>query len=288
MLHLRTQNELLQGIESRTRDGSNERWTEAEMLLAINDALTPWQNRVSMPILYSTSATWGDDTNSVDLPSYIDAGSITVQFRVDDSEPWRDALRYEVYPNATGGNTLQLPINSNVEWRIVHWAQNGQLPLSVVTLSDSIVETDTTLSIVGVNDIAPVGWLKIGAEWLQYNGITYGASSTALSNLVRGIYNTQADVHTAGDTVYFGVAAPQTDLYRQLQDQAMAYLHELSIATAATTDRDQHERMTTFYAQRAEAFWRRYLPQRAPKLKAFISELSAQYSSIGVSDELYR
>lgn len=284
MLHLRTQADILSQVESRSREGANERWTETEIRNAINDALLQWQGRVSVPVLYTGTSTWGEDTFSIDLPSYIDSRSINVQFRADTESPWQRVLRWEIYPNATGGNTLQLPLNADVEWRIIHYMQNGMLPVSTVTLGSGIVSDDTSLSISGIADIAPVGFVKIGSEWIQYTGILYGASTTTLSNLLRAQYNTQAAAATSGSTVHFGIAAPQADLFRQLVDQTLAYMHEVALSGVASQDRDIHERLVSFYQSRADMYWRRFVPARSPQILPYIVDLSPTYNTYGVDD----
>lgn len=112
-----------------------------------------------------------------------------------------------------------------------------------------------------------MGWVKVGAEWIGYRGVTVGASTTTLANLVRGLSDTTAATHDEAAAVAWGVGAPNWALFQQLLDQASAYAHEYNLTDGSPKERDLHERMLSYYQGRADMFWRKHTPSRAPRWK---------------------
>lgn len=277
MLYLRAQNELLANMQRRLRDTGMSRWSETELLEALNRALDAWHGRVSVDGLYVLADGWPNDTFEITMPAWLpDDVQPQAQWPVDPLLPnentlstWKDISTWQVEPAADGSRTLRLNlVPYNGQLRLIFPARNGTLPLSDVTLDGAITNTATSLVVdAALPDVARVGWVRIGVEWMQYAGISVGSATTTLQNLVRGQHDTTAASHSNGDTVLWGVAAPNAGLFLQLVDQACAYAHEYCLTDGSPKERDLHERMLSFYQQRADLYWRRHVPVRAPRWK---------------------
>lgn len=277
---LRTQTEVLDDIKNRVRDTNNDRWTSLEKSIALNDALLTWHGRVSIPHIYTISGGWVAGTYEYDLPDYIDANAMQPQMKnlvpwgyygirvdVEESETWIDITGWTVEPTATNTRKLRFDISPySVDARIIWWGRQGPLPSTIPTLSSDMTASDTTLTIGSTPTIHDYGWVKIDSEWIQYAGVTRGTSTTTLNNLVRAQNNTTAATHSNGANVTWGVAAHRQDLLQQLYDQARAYLHEMYLATAGEQERDLHERMVSYYQQKSDLYWRRYVPVKMPRI----------------------
>lgn len=267
MIFLRTQAEFLADIEARLRDTANAKWTDAEIYRAINDALRQWDGRISCPVVYVSSTNWPATNFGIDLPDWIDDARLRLQQNVDSSyDKWLDLAGWTITPNADGTRRLQLAFVPQEPYRIVYWTANGQLPTTVPTLSSGITATDTSLTVNQALDVAPAGWVKIGAEWLSYAGLTVATATTTLTNLTRAQNNTAAATHDAAASVAWGIGTTARNAYAQLLDQTRAYLHELALQNAASTDRPYHESMVSYYQTRADEFWKRWAPVYSPRL----------------------
>jgi hypothetical protein len=102
---------------------------------------------------------------------------------------------------------------------------------------------------------------------MQYAGVTEGASTLTLTNLVRGVNGTTAASHTAPATVYWGIAMDDNGLWRQLLDQARAHLMEYWLSNPSSREVGHYEKQMVFFQQRADAFWRRYTSGRQTKFR---------------------
>jgi hypothetical protein len=61
------------------------------------------------------------------------------------------------------------------------------------------------------------------------------------------------------------VAAPNQQLFMQVSDQACAFVHELYLSDGSAQERAQHERMVGYFQNRADQYWRKHTPVRAPR-----------------------
>lgn len=275
MLHLRAQDDLLSAVQRRLRDSGMSRWTETEIYDALNRALDGWHGRVSVQASYELANGWPNDVFEVALEDWLpDDVRPQAQWPVDPLLPnevtlstWKDLSTWQVEADTDGTRTLRLnlvPYNGQV--RLLFPVRNGHVPLSAVVLSGALTSTATTLTVAqALPDVARVGWVRIGAEWLQYAGVTVGGATTVLSNLLRGQHDTTAGSHADGATVTWGVAAPNHSLFVQLLDQTCAYAHEYYLADGSPKERDLHERMLSYYQGRADLAWRKHTPSRAPR-----------------------
>lgn len=277
---LRTQVELLQDMRRRMRDPDGARWPDYEVYTGINDTLLTWQNRVTIPHLYTVSGGWVAGTVEYTLPAYM-RGHIDPQVKRYSSyypnvsgigleaETWVDVQAFTVEPDGSGGQKLRFEFApSTDDGRIIWWSHNGPVPLTAPALNAQIDSDDTSLVLSSaVTDIDQAGYIKIDSEWLHYAGVTYGASTTTLSNLLRGVNSTTAATHDSSTAVYWGIGCHRSDLYGQLYNATRSFLHALFLTDAADAERTHHERQAMYYADVARGFWRSYVPNRKPKLR---------------------
>lgn len=277
--YLRSQGELAAHINNgQMRDPGFARWKLPEVYRAINDALLEWDRRVRLPQIYNLPNGFSTQAYEYALPNYVQEPlDVQIQYTgatfygevlPDGGVPqWRDIASYRVEPDGAGGLTLRLGYLPPAEaGRVVWWAANGQVPLTVPKLSSGIDGDDTSLTLDAALTVEQTGWVKIGAEWLFYAGVSRDATTTTLNNLLRAQYGTTAAGHSTGDDVEWGVAADDLRLYNQLYDAVRANLHALFLTDAANQEGGRHGVTMDAYRQRADMFWRTYAPRRRTKL----------------------
>lgn len=259
-LHLMTRTALIDRLRILLRDTGDERWSDTEFEAAINQALSTWIGRVSVPLVYSQQFTL--DVYEYALPDYI-RGVVHPQWQ-DDGGVWHDYTAYTMHTDGAGGFVLQMLENPGTyTGRLFHYFANGQLPMGAVTLGADLA-SDGTEAALSSADLPYQGYLKIGNEWLQFAGVERGATGT-VQNLVRGVYDTTAASHSSGAAVEFGIAMPELSLVDQMADQVAANLHRMYLSDGSAQDRAAHERMVAYHDARAERFWRQWIP-RKPRL----------------------
>lgn len=279
-LYLRDQATILADVERRLRDTANARWLEEEIYRALNDALTSWHGRVSIPNIYTFADGFTNGDNEYALPSYVNTYNITPQMKrtapfewwgsiaIDDSRTWVDIPGYTVEPDGLGGQTLRFDIPPfSTEGRLIWYGVNAPVPLVIPTTSGSTAADATSLLLGSLVDCVDHGFVKVGAEWMQYSGVTRAAGTTTLLNLIRGYSGgTAGAVHADGTSVYWGVAMPRFELYRTLLDQLLIHLYELYLSDGASRETQAHQQMVSFYAARIDKFWRTWTGARRPRL----------------------
>lgn len=277
-LLLRSQTEMLADLQALMRDNGAVRWTAAEVYGAFNRALGDWQGRVSLPALYApASLAWSLTQYEYDLPSYINENRIQPQYLAPIYQPgvilptnattWLDLMGWTVEPTATGGRKLRFAQPpTNTAGRIIHWLTPTKIPTTEPTLGSSLAAGATSAVLGSVVDCDNVGWVKIDKECIGYSGMTRTASQTTLLNLVRGQSDTTDVLHNSGTNVTFCVGYPRADVLNQLYDRSMAWLHTMFMGNAAPQERDVHGQMIRLFNQRADDFWRKWQPQRAPRM----------------------
>lgn len=297
--YLRSQTELLLEVRRRMRDPDGARWPDHEVYTGINDCLLTWHNRVTIPHLYTVPGGWVAGQVDYTLPSYI-RGQLDPQQRryssnwlyasglSSDADTWVDVQAFAVEPNGSGGQTLRLEFSPAPDsGRIIWWYHNGPVPITTPALNATITSSDTSLVLsTAVTDIADAGYIKIDSEWLYYAGVTYGASTTTLSNLLRAVNSTTAATHTSGTSVYWGVGCHRADLFGQMYTYVRGFLHGLFLTDGAESEKTHHERQAMFYGDQAKMFWRGYVPNRKPRMRlgreavGDVAEASAYYAYV--------
>lgn len=279
--HLRAQNTLETDLGVRLRDTSNVRWTDAELYAALSDALLKWSGRVSVPFVYTLTGGWVNGQYEYALPDYM-GQRITPQRRVvvpyvnsnanSNQYVWADVLGWTTEPDGAGGQYLRVQWNEGVsgattDGRILWWGEQGPLPTTVPTVQTEIDSDDTSLILGSLVNVGPSGYIKVGAEWIQYAGFTDDGTYTTLTNLVRGINNTTAATHTASTAVYFGVALPELRLLDNLYAQAQANAFAYGLVEVNESERQRYEWNMRYQQQLADEFWMRWMPTVSPKMR---------------------
>lgn len=284
-IHALTQTELLNRTERRQRDTTNKRWTDAEIYEAINDSIEAWGQRVLSPYVYTLTDGLESDSREYTLPQYVHS-PMDLQIRVPGEEMWTAITSFHVLPDSGTGQLLNLGYSPpNAEARIVWWGRNSIVPTTVPTLSSTIDADDTSLTVNAAIDIADAGFIKIEQEWIQYAGKVVGASTTTLSNLVRGVFGTTAAGHNSATAVNWGTTVHRQDLFQQLRYQVSANLHALFLTDASSSEKETHQWAMRYWQQKADEYWRTYTPARSPKFR--LSRESIGDIDIGYRRHIY-
>jgi len=240
---------------------TGDRYEDSHIYRAISDTIAEWGSRVTVPYLYTLSDGFTSNDFDYTLPDWVRPpievewqetlpGLLPIQSGVDNlATQWVSAPSYSLEPDGLGGSVLRLELSPyTTPSRVLFHAPNGQLPSAPPVLGSSPDDDDTTLSVSGLPEIADVGYIKIDDEWMQYAGVSR-STDTVLQNLVRGLRGTSAASHTAGVTVYWGVALPEQQLLVPLYDGVQAKLHELYLTDSSIQDKTQHFDFARYYRQ---------------------------------------
>lgn len=276
--YLYLQSDVLTNIRTLLSEPTAERWSDPQIYACMNMAITGWQGRVRVPYAYAIPGGWVDGNYEYTLPDYVDTRTVQPQNRVSydewpelTEETWADVLAFNVDPNNTLRLYWSLPesdiYGATNAGRVLWWGQPGPVPTSLATLSSSITDTDTSLTISTKPIIGRVGYIKVNSEWLQYSGYTESASTLTLTNLVRGLNGTTAVSHNSSDTVTWGVAMDTPALLNALYDATRMYLMDLWLMNTSSRETSQYEKQLVLFQDRVEKFWRGYAPARAPRMR---------------------
>src|SRR5690606_15305630 len=88
---------------------------------------------------------------------------------------WQDIPGWELEPDGEGGNVLRLHAPPRtVEGRVLYYAPNSRVPITIPTTSAGINADDISVTLGSAVDVDDVGFIKIDAEWISYQGVTRG------------------------------------------------------------------------------------------------------------------
>jgi len=96
--------------------------------------------------------------------------------------------------NGNVGVDTQVPVE---KLEIVGNVKSGEAPATLTTLSAAMLSTDTTATVVSTAGYPSAGTLLIGAEAMQYKGVT----ATTFTGLTRGVLGTTAAAQSSGAQV---------------------------------------------------------------------------------------
>lgn len=271
--YLRSQADLLTEIKAKVRLGSTSRWSDAEFYHALNEVLYTWSSYVKLPHLYTIVGGWQADTFEYALPDYARPPFVPELLRriphedhVADNltQRWQEVPGWDVLADGSGGQVIRLHAPPRtVEGRVWFYAPNSRVPTgSAPTTSGSTSDTATTMTIGSAIDVDDVGYIKVNAEWLSYAGVTRGASTTVLNNLVRGLYGTTAATHNTSSNVYWGVAMDDMRLLAILFDMWKTLLHAYYIQDGGVHETGRHEKAMGYYDQKTLNFLATYKGKR--------------------------
>lgn len=243
----------------------------------MNEALESWADRVRVPHVYTL--TWNSGTAEYTLPTYVNEplrpqayfGSGTVSTynaaTYDGPQMWQTLPGWET---DTGGTApvLRLPLGAaDLNGRIVYYPANGPVPTTPATQSGTLAADGTALTIASAPDVADVGYVNVGGEWMSYAGVARGVSTTTLTLDGRGLESTTAASHASGGAVWWGVAVDDERMFGQLRNQMRALLHAMFLTDGAEHERANHERLMSFWQQRADMQLSQYVGQPDPVMK---------------------
>lgn len=249
-----TRTALITQVRALVRDTAAQRWSDTEMQIALNQALSSWAGRVTWPLIVDQD--WTEGTYTYTLPDYL-TEMVQPQW-LDEDGRWHDFMSYTVEQ----GTLRFFDDPGSHTGRIVAAMMHGMLPLGDTTLT-SAIEDDTDWMLISFAGPIPwAGYVRVNAEWMRYAGMGYDGTGATLLNLARGQYSSPAFSHEFGDAVEWGIAAPHASLIEQLGDQMAGYLHRLYLSDGSAQERGQHERMVAYYDQRTMDFWRRWTGRR--------------------------
>jgi hypothetical protein len=265
-------------------ESTADRWTDSNIYAAMSMALQSWQGRVRTPYTYTVPGGWVAGTYDYTIPAYIDSRTIQPQAKRllydylesgEGDETWFDVMAYDVEPSSSGAMVLRLHygqsrhdvVGASTEGRIIHWAPPGPVPTTPPTLSAGISDTDTSMTIASKPSIGKVGYTKIGAEWLQYNGYTEGASTLTLTNLQRGLNGTTAASHSTSDSVLWGISVETMALLNLLYDCTRMYLMQMYLMNPSSREAGQYEKMLGLFQNNVEKFWKGWKPSRPMRIR---------------------
>ena len=244
------------------------------MYLVLNQALLSWSDKVRFPRIYTISGGWLGNTAEYTLPAYVTPPLRPQAYR--GVPGLTDLTSYEAAPVLwstlpgwdvdTGGTApvLRLELEPpTLDGRVVYYHTNGPVPTTLPTLNTTIDSDDTSIILTSTPEIGDVGDVLIGSEWIGYAGVSRGTATTTLTVDRRAKYSTVANSHTSGGTVYWGVTVDDGRMYRQLADQMRADLHALFLTDGAEHERANHERLMSFYQDRADKQLAMYVGQPA-------------------------
>lgn len=270
--YLRSQADLLTEIKVKTRLGSTARWSDAEYYNALNEVLYTWAEQVKLPHIYTITDGWLANEYEYALPSYIRPPIFPEMLRrvphvdyVTNSltTRWQELPGWELLSDGAGGQVIRLSAPPRtMEAQVGFYAPNSRVPLTIPVTSGSTSATATTMLISTAIDIDDVGYVKCEAEWIGYAGVTRGATTTTLNNLVRALYGTTAAIHNTASSVTWGVAMDDMRLLKLLFDQWKSYLHAYFIQDGGTHEVSRHEKGMGYYDSLALMFWPTYRPKR--------------------------
>lgn len=270
--YLRSQSDLLAELNVAVRDGSNARWSIAEKYAALNQVLASWAEYVKLPHIYTVADGWQLNTNEYALPSYMRPPFYPELLRrvpydryITETltSTWQPVPSWEVVPNGNGGQVLRFYSSPRtMEGRVGYYAPNSRVPTTIPTTSGSTSDTATTMTIGSAIDIDDVGYIKVGAEWMSYQGVTRAAGTTVLNNLTRALYGTTAATHNTSSNVTWGVAMDDMRLHQLLLDMWKSRLHAYFIQDGGIHERGYHQQAMGYYDSKEATFWSTYHPRR--------------------------
>jgi len=180
------------GIEVRT--GYEFRTARRSLnLLTIewaNRGINLWTIQEGAINLVTGQAVYPIPEDTIDLLDHvIRQNNGTASTQVDINITRISESTYSTIPNKlTTGRPIQVWVNR----------QTAQTNATSITLSSTILSTDTTIPLSSVVGLTTTGFIKIDSETIGYTNI----SGNSLINCVRGQNNTTAAGHTSGAAVY--------------------------------------------------------------------------------------
>lgn len=278
--YLKTASQMRSEMRQYVRDPSSatERWSDDEYYLALNRALRSLTGRVYVPALYTLTGGFTSGVYEYTLPDYV-REPFSVELRRELSSlllqgsdggttdfTWKQVIGWRTEPDGSGGQKLRLhSLPFDVSARIIYFVENGSVPIDAVTLAANVDTDDTTITVTTSEDVPPTGWIKINSEWIEYHGRDKASASVTLNNVLRARYDTSAGSHVLGDTVLWGVAVDQPQVWNVIDLLWEIELHRFFLTQAAQEERRRHQEQIMWLDGQVKDFWQKeYVSQVTP------------------------
>jgi hypothetical protein len=248
-LYIRTQSDILSDIEDDVRDDANKRWKKTEIYRALNRSI----RRMGTPYLPVAASVTFSSSNTANLPAGV-RGPLTVEYSDNNDDLWYPVGMYDIAHDADNNLVLSLPHVPGYSVRVRWHAEQTPVPAvsTLPGLTSGIGSSNTSLTVSSSVSVAPVGFVKINDEWIQYTGMSSSGSQTLLTGLDRGVHGTTAASHTASDTIEWGVVAVTQATYEYLRMQTLAYLFGQLIAPVRSAESDNYQWLMQWYQAQAD------------------------------------
>ena len=252
---------LVTELGDRVRRVTSGEWTETEIYQAMTDALATWASRVKVPFYEELSV--DAELGEVGLPYYLR------NVRVQDWQSVYANGQYVDFGSKRGASerTLSLPSYSTATTVSVSWLVEASplLTSDTLTLAVGISDTAISLTINPAPLLVDCGFLRIGAEWLSYQGLLYVDENTVtLLGLERGLRGSLNTEHSLGATVEQCIPITSMGLIAQLTYAVAARLHLLPLSRASVEEREQHLTISRLMLQLADEAWSTFTPLTSP------------------------
>jgi len=221
-------------IELRNESGSNERYTDSELNVAIRRATAIlseyfWFTETDSSKTFTTNTF--DYVYDYPVKDIEKVGIISASAPVKFSEKWYESVE----------GTLTFLSNEDSGATIRVWYKRHPVPFPN-DLATSGAHTDDTTSILVASSSSLVDWpdtgyCKIDNEVLRYTALN---RSTNTFTVVRAQLSSAADAITTGTAVSFVNRVDKDVFFEGVKDLAIAYLSRMRIVDAPSADVDGH------------------------------------------------
>lgn len=240
----KTEQELVDALSFRMRDGGHLRWSSNEKKIAIDLGISGLSNHVGFYARYAAPST------VLEVPFYftdqvlVEAGGVILNTIIYENEP--------------------IPTNSI----LLGWVYNYPFAEQAgVSLAADLTSDDTSLVVDKI--ISPVGHLKINNEIIRYNGVVEDSGNYLVTDIERNVDGLGSlATSSIGTTITPLIYYDDARIHDQIMNMAAAYLHSLYPTSGSPTEVQHHQWMMRWHTNEVNSFWRTYVPRKNYRRKA--------------------
>lgn len=225
-------------IELRNSSGSNARYTDEEMSLALRRACAMLQEYFWLTATDS-SKTFATDqyvyTYDYPVQNFEKVAFVNSNNFVKFSEEWWEPFpgQLEFLGNHDNGETIR------VDYRRfpVPYPDDLELQDAITTTGSGIVGDSQIVSVLSAGDWPNSGWLKIDDEVMEIISIDRGIGGTVSHiTATRGQLDTHPAAHAENAAVSFMNRVDKPVFFEGVKDAAIAYLNRINIIDSPAAD----------------------------------------------------
>ena len=266
-LHVRTLTDIKDDLDD-TLEAAATNWTPQRFRRALNRAIREISNKVLIPTTYTLATAWDADTFAYVLPAWIDTNALEAEWQsATDPQNWHALHSFTIERGTDGLNYIRFqsaPFDATA--RLRYWHANGVAPITDPLLNAQIAADATSLvTKTKVTGIEPEGFIRIEDEYIQYAGVTQGASTTTLSGLIRGVAATTAAIHAADAQINWAIAVDEPIVFTAIEYFTLTALHEMYLNESAARKKRHHQEMIAYYKNAADVIMKQYVPAVSPR-----------------------